>query len=82
MDEVLTNVPDVSTCWAACEFKPNCAYFVYYGNNNGGENTCNLYLPSATVNYKCDIIRGPSGQDYDVEVSFSKYVVSNLILLL
>ena len=68
MDEVLTEVPDVSVCWAACELKPDCKYYVHYVNDN----TCNLY---STQNeganfYACDIIRGPAGQNYEELVSF------------
>ena len=74
MDEVLTGVTELSTCWAACDFKPNCAYFVFYL----AEETCNLYSTSITGYYQCDIVRGPSGQSYDDEVSFSKLLlVSN-----
>merc|ERR1712062_676527 len=45
LDEVLTDIPDVGTCWSACAFKPNCAYYVHYAL----ESTCNLYLRVLTT---------------------------------
>ena len=66
LEEVLTDIDDPETCWNACTLKPGCAYYVYYEI----EFTCNLYLESTNANYySCDIVRGPSGQDYDDLVS-------------
>lgn len=79
MDEVLTDIPDVGTCWSACAFKPNCAYYVHYAL----ESTCNLYLVSEGANYySCDITRGPAGQDYDalvkLQMSLQNFKVFNI----
>ena len=80
MDEVLSDIADVATCWSACAFKPNCAYYVHYAL----QSTCNLYLVSEGANYySCDITRGPAGQSYDDLVRFFNdflKLVLNLLL--
>ena len=79
MEEVLTDIDIPETCWEACTLKPGCAYYVYYEL----EFTCNLYLKNADDKYyTCDIVRGPSGQDYDDLVSLHLKIVKNSLQLI